>query len=143
MPLGKVVLYSSVMSSGVCALGYYLIQSEYPANCLRHGLFLTLFPCSSIIGNTSHALCRLARRRGLFLETSTPFISVAFFLSYNPSFLGATSANKSVAGGNGSLQYHESSISMNPHRRMRSGGKIYLGRNRRQPPGPQCLCPSP
>ncbi|CAK6434241.1 unnamed protein product [Pipistrellus nathusii] len=29
MPLGKVVLYSSVMSSGVCALGYYLIQKAF------------------------------------------------------------------------------------------------------------------
>lgn len=69
--LGKVILYTSVMTSGSFALMYYLTQSKYPANCLRHGLFPALFLCSSIIGNTSHAL----RRLELFLETSIPFHS--------------------------------------------------------------------
>ncbi|XP_054582124.1 cytochrome c oxidase assembly factor 1 homolog isoform X2 [Eptesicus fuscus] len=38
MPLGKVVLYTSVMSSGVCALVYYLTQTFSRASYYQLGL---------------------------------------------------------------------------------------------------------
>lgn len=78
MPLEKLALFTSVMASGGCALVYYLIQSKYPDNHLRHSFFLALLSQGYRHQRKFFRwfLKIRERSRGLFFEASTPFCSL-------------------------------------------------------------------